>query len=281
MGITLFALNLFLRYAQKCLKHLNLIAMHDRNFVESLRKGLDVLTCFGRRHTRLNLSEVARLTKVTPASARRSLSTLVQLGYLDTDGKLFWMLPKSLLIAYSFLSSRPMTALAQPLLDTLSERTRESASLGALLDDDAIIIARSTARRSLSTGLGIGSRLPVYCSAIGRVLMAGLPSQESQKRLHSVERLQLTKLTVVDMNALHLILDTCRETGWSYSDGELELGVRSMAAPVRDPQGNTIAAMSIAVRTERLSMSEFKDTFLTPLKRARNELEKKMYPLCA
>ena len=252
--------------------------MQDKNFVESLRKGLDVLTCFDRRHTRLTLSEVARLTQSTPASARRSLVTLVQLGYLETNGKLFWMLPKSLLVAYSFLSSRPMPALAQPLLDALSERTRESASLGTLLEDDAIIIGRSTARRSLSTGLGIGSRLPVYCSAIGRTLLSGLPQQEARARLQAIERPPLTQRTVVDLDNLLDLLDACRQSGWSYSDGELELGVRSMAAPVRDPQGNTIAAMSIAVRAERLGMSEFTETILMPLKRARNELEKKLYP---
>lgn len=253
--------------------------MQDRNFVESLRKGLDVLTCFDRRHTRLTLSEVARLTNSTPASARRSLGTLVQLGYLGSNGKLFWMLPKSLLVAYSFLSSRPMPALAQPLLDALSERTRESASLGALLEDDAIIIGRSTARRSLSTGLGIGSRLPVYCSAIGRVLLSGLPREEARARLSAIERLPLTSRTAVAMDDLLRVLDLCRESGWSFSDGELELGVRSMAVPVRDPEGKTIAAMSIAVRAERVGMSEFKDVFLQPLIRARNELEKKMYPL--
>jgi IclR family pca regulon transcriptional regulator len=252
--------------------------MQDKNFVESLRKGLQVLTCFDRRHTRLTLSEVARLTDATPASARRSLHTLVELGYLASDGKRFWMLPRSLLVAYSFLSSRPMPALAQPLLDALSERTRESASLGTLLEDDAIIIARSTARRSLSAGLGIGSRLPVYCSAIGRVLLAGLPPQQARARLQAAERLPLTRQTVVDLEALQKLLEAGRAAGWCHSDGELELGVRSMAAPVRDPQGRTIAAMSIAVRAERLDMGEFRDTFLTPLLRARNALEKRLYP---
>ena len=111
--------------------------MPDKNFVESLRKGLEVLTCFDRRHTRLTLTEVSRRIDVTPASARRSLATLVELGYLGSDGKLYWMLPKALLVAYSYLSSRPMPALAQPLLDALSEKTRESASLGTLLDEDA------------------------------------------------------------------------------------------------------------------------------------------------
>ncbi len=142
-------------------------AVPDKNFVASLEKGLAVLTCFGRQHSRLNVSEVARLTRSTPASARRSLLTLRALGYLDSDGKRFWLLPKALLVAHAYLASRPEPSVAQPLLDALSERTRESASLALLQDDDAIIIARSTARRSLSTGLGIGSRLPAYCAALG------------------------------------------------------------------------------------------------------------------
>src|SRR5215469_18823154 len=101
--------------------------MSQKNFVNSLEKGLAVLTCFGRQYSRLTLSDVARLTEVSPASARRSLLTLQTLGYLDSDGKHFWMLPRALLVAHAFLASRPTPSLAQPLLDALSERTRESA----------------------------------------------------------------------------------------------------------------------------------------------------------
>ena len=133
---------------------------NDKDFVTSLQKGLDVLTCFSRQASKLTLSEVARLTGSSPASARRSLHTLHALDYLESDGKRFWVAPRALLVAHAYLASRPTPQLAQPLLDALAERTRQSASMGKLLDEDVIIIARSTARRSLSTGLGIGSRLP-------------------------------------------------------------------------------------------------------------------------
>ena len=123
--------------------------MPDKNFVASLQKGLDELTCFARPHPRLSVTEVAQPTGSTPASARRSLMTLQSLGYLESDGKRFWMQHKCLLVANAYLSSRPTPSIAQPFLDALSDRTRESASLGKLLDGDAIIIARSTARRSL------------------------------------------------------------------------------------------------------------------------------------
>lgn len=252
--------------------------MADRNFVASLDKGLQVLTCFSRLHSRLTLSDVARLTGQSPASARRALLTLQSLGYLGGDGKRFWMQPRALLVAHAFLSSRPMPALAQPLLDALSERTRESASLGQLLDDHAIIVGRSTARRSLSTGLGIGSRLPAYCSALGRVLLAGLPPREAQRRLQAMERVALTPSTVTDVRQLMALVRRCRVQEYASQDTELELGVRSMAIPVRDRDGVVVAGMSIAVRTERMTGEEFREQFLPVLRRAGATLERRLFP---
>ncbi|VTU19613.1 IclR family transcriptional regulator domain-containing protein [Variovorax sp. PBL-E5] len=250
----------------------------DKNFVASLQKGLEVLTCFGRQHARLTVSEVARLTHGSPASARRSLLTLRTLGYLDGDGKRFWMLPKALLVAHAYLASRAAPSLAQPLLDALSERTRESASLGKLLEDDVIIIARSTARRSLSTGLGIGSRLPAYCSALGRVLLASLSPDEAERRVRTMPRRVLTARTVHEADEVLALVVRCREEGYAGSDGELELGVRSMAVPVYDRTGATVAAMSIAVRAERMEMAEFREAFLPALRRARNTLAGRLSP---
>ncbi|MGQ2923238.1 MAG: IclR family transcriptional regulator domain-containing protein [Hydrogenophaga sp.] len=259
-------------------KQLTDVNAADRYFVTSLEKGLDVLTCFGRQHNRLTLSEVARLTGMSPASARRSLLTLHQLGYLDSDSKRFWVQPRALLVAHAYLSSRPMPSLAQPLLDALSERTRESASLGQLLDDDAIIVARSTARRSLSTGLGIGSRLPAYCSALGRVLLAGMSAQDALARVRGMRRVALTPQTIHSVAQVVELVDRCREDGFSTNDGELEIGVRSMAVPVRDGTGQVVAAISIAVRVERMGMGEFRDAFLPMLNRARETLEARLFP---
>lgn len=250
----------------------------DKNFVASLQKGMEVLTCFGRQHNRLTVSEVARLTGGSPASARRSLLTLRALGYLESDGKRFWLLPKVLLVAHAYLASRPTPSLAQPLLDALSERTRESASLGTLLEDDAIIIARSTARRSLSTGLGIGSRLPAYCSALGRVLLASLPVDEAERRVRAMPRRGLTPRTVFQADAVLALIARCRDEGYAGNDGELELGVRSMAVPVFDRGGATVAGMSIAVRAERMELIELRDAFLPALRKASATLTARLYP---
>jgi IclR family pca regulon transcriptional regulator len=253
-------------------------AAADRNFVASLEKGIGVLTCFGRDAAKLTLSEVARRTGNTPASARRSLYTLHVLGYLDSDGKRFWVAPRALLLAHAYLSSRPTPQIAQPLLDALSERTRESASLAQLLDDDVIIIARSTARRSLSTGLGIGARLPAYCSATGRVLLASLAPEEAERRLRAMPLSPLTPKTLHQAADVMRLVTRCRQQGWAENDGELELGVRSMAVPVVARDGATVAALSISVRAERMSLAEFRDAFLPSLLKARDSLAVSLVP---
>ncbi|AEG92769.1 IclR family transcriptional regulator domain-containing protein [Ramlibacter tataouinensis] len=249
----------------------------SKDFVTALHKGLEVLTCFSRQASRLTVSDAARLTGSSPASARRSLRTLHALDYLDSDGKRFWMSPRALLVAHAFLASRPIPQLAQPLLDALSERTRESASLAQLVGDDALIIGRSTARRSLSTGLGIGARLPAYCSATGRVLLASLPPAEAARRIRAMPRRPLTPRTVWQADEVTALVARCREQGWAGNDGELEIGVRSMAVPVYDREGAAVAAMSIAVRAERMTLQEFSDAFLPALRRARDTLASRLF----
>lgn len=249
----------------------------DKDFVASLQKGLEVLTCFNRQHAKLTLSEVARLTGSSPASARRSLRTLLALDYLESDGKRFWVAPRALLVAHAYLASRPLPQLAQPLLDALSERTRQSASLGKLLDDDVIIIARSTARRSLAAGLGIGSRLPAYCSALGRVVLASLPPADAARRIRAMKRVPLTPKTIHEADAVLAAVERCRVEGWSGNDEELELGVRSMAVPVYSRSGAFVGGLSISVRAERMSMGEFRDALLPILRKARDRLGDQVY----
>jgi IclR family transcriptional regulator, pca regulon regulatory protein len=262
-------------------KKLQPVAVEDepgrKDFVASLQKGLDVLTCFNREASRLTVSEVAQRTGSTPASARRSLKTLHELDYLESDGKHYWVAPRALLVAHSYVASRPTPQLAQPLLDALSERTRESASLAKLVGDHAMIIARSTARRSLSTGLGIGSRLPAYCSATGRVLLASLPPDEARRLVLTMPRKPLTPKTVYKADEVLAMVARCREAGWAGNDGELEIGVRSMAVPVFDREGTHVGAMSIAVRAERMTLSEFRDAFLPALMKARDTLATRLY----
>ena len=245
---------------------------HPRDFVASLDKGLRVLMCFERKHSKLSLSEVARLTGYSPATARRFLMTLHALDYLHTDGKRFWVAPRTLLLARPYLVSRPAPQLAQPILDTLAERTRQSASLGILLDHEVLIIARSTGRRTLSTGLGIGSRLPAYCSSLGRALLAALPQEEVMSYLAETSFEKWTPKTVQDIASAAECVERCRFLGWSECNEELEIGVRAIAVPIHNASGQSLAAVSLSVRAERMTMQAFQETHLSAIQEAGNRL---------
>lgn len=231
-----------------------------------------MLRCFDRKHARLSLSDVARLTGYTPAAARRFLMTLEALDYLHSDGKWFWVAPRTLLLARPYLTSRAAPQLAQPILDKLADRTRQSASLGVLLDHEVLIIARSTGRRTLSTGLGIGSRLPVFCSALGRAMLSRLSAQEALDYLAAAPMEKWTPKTVDNLEAAVKSVERCRRQGWGECDEELELGVRSIAIPMADASDRTIAALSLSVRAERMSMEAFRAAHLAAIEEARDEL---------
>ncbi len=245
---------------------------HPRDFVASLAKGLKVLLCFDRKHARLSLSEVARLTGYTPAAARRLLMTLEELDYLHSDGRRFWVAPRALLLARPYLTSRAAPQVAQPILDKLADRTRQSASLGVLLDNEVLIIARSTGRRTLSTGLGIGSRLPVFCSALGRAMLSRLSAEEALDHLAAAPMDPWTPKTVDNLASAVESVERCRRQGWGECDEELELGVRSIAIPISNASDRTIAALSLSVRAERMTMDAFRLTHLSAIEEARDEL---------
>lgn len=245
---------------------------HPRDFISSLEKGFRVLLSFERKHSKLTLSEVARLTGSTPATARRLLLTLQELDYLHSDGKHFWVAPRTLLLARPYLMSRPAPQMAQPVLDKLADGTRQSASVGVLLDQEVLIIARSTGRRTLSTGLGIGSRLPVFCSAMGRAVLSTLSPDEAMRWLAATPLDPWTPKTVRGLAAAADQVAHCRRFGWAECDEELEIGVRSIAVPITSASDRTTAAISLSVRAERMTMGAFRQTHLSVLQQARDAL---------
>src|SRR5690606_30541264 len=137
----------------------------DKEYVAGLEKGLAIIEAFGIRHGTLTLSEAAEITGHTRASARRSLLTLQRLGYVASEGKYFRLAPRVLRLGHAYVASTPLCRVVQPVLEATSERTHESSSVAVLDGMESVFVARATARRSLSDGLGMGSRLPAYCSA--------------------------------------------------------------------------------------------------------------------
>lgn len=237
----------------------------DKDFIGGLAKGLRLVEAFDSAHTRMTVTEAARSVAISLASARRCLLTLCRLGYMQTDGKYYWLGHGALRIAYAYAASTRLPRLLQPALDALSERSRESASLAVLHDNAAVIAARSTARRTMRVGLGVGSRLPLYCSSAGRALLAALPREQAQTLMCSMPLVQLTPRTVTEVGKLHKLLQACRQQGYSACDEEIELGVRSIAVPILNQAGATIAAMTISTRAERMTLGEMVAEYLPAL----------------
>lgn len=244
----------------------------ERFFVEALARGLAVMRSFDQQHERLTISEVARRTELNRATARRFLLTLQALGYVASDGKFFWLTPKVLSLGHAYLSSTPLPRLLQPVLEQVSEELHESCSASILEDGEIVYIARAATRRVISIGLGVGSRLPAYCTSMGRVLLAALEADQLRAYLDSTLLLPLTPYTLTDPVRLRAELERVRAQGYALVDQELELGLRSIAVPVRNTRGRVLAAMNIGVQAGRVSKEEMLERFLPVLQRAAHGL---------
>jgi IclR family pca regulon transcriptional regulator len=241
----------------------------EKEYVAGLEKGLSIIEAFGIKNRPITVSDAAEITGNTRASARRSLITLEKLGYVDWDGKYYRLAPRILRLGHAYITSSPLHRMVQPTLEKISERTSESSSFAVLDGTDVVFVARAAARRSLSNALGLGSRLPAYCAATGRVLLAALAPEEAELRLKRMVRLQLTPFTTTDVNDLMNLLEEVRTKGYALSKEEIEIGVNSIAVPIRDTKGNTIASMSIACSNKRRSSEEIVENILPELESAR------------
>lgn len=241
----------------------------EKEYVMGLEKGLSIIEAFGLMNKPLTLSEAAQITGHSRASTRRSLLTLLRLGYVESDGKLFYLAPRVLRLGHAYLTSTSLARTIQPLLEAISERTKESTSFAVLDGSDVVFVARAATRRSLSNGLGLGSRLPAHGAATGRVLLANLPVEEAEMRLARMARHKLTPHTRVDVSKLMAYLAEVRKQGYAISNEELELGVRSLAVLVCNGSGQAIGAISIVSSAGRRTLDNMVEELLPELERAR------------
>lgn len=241
----------------------------EKEYVLGLEKGLAIIEAFDIKNGPLTLTEAAEITGHTRASTRRSLLTLQRLGYVESSGKQFRLAPRVLRLGHAYLTSTSLARTVQPTLEAISERTKESTSFAVLDGNDVVFVARAATRRSLSNGLGLGSRLPAHCAATGRVLLADLPITEAELRLSRMSRIQLTPNTRVDFQTLLNYLCDVRKQGYAISDEELELGVRSIAVLIRDGKGQTVGAISVVSSTARRTLENMIESLLPELERAR------------
>ncbi|MDO8337551.1 MAG: IclR family transcriptional regulator C-terminal domain-containing protein [Microcella sp.] len=216
------------------------------DFVQSFARGLAVIRAFDADHAELTLSEVAVRAEMPRAAARRFLATLVSLGYVRTSDRAFALTPRVLELGYSYLSALSLPEVAQPHLEGLSHELDESTSLAVLDGTDVVYVARVPTRRIMSVSITIGTRFPAWATSLGRVLLAALPDDAADAVLAHSDLRPFTPTTLVERSALLAELDRVRRAGWAMVDGELEEGLRSIAAPVRDASGAVVAAVNVS-----------------------------------
>jgi IclR family transcriptional regulator, pca regulon regulatory protein len=237
----------------------------DRDFVRSLERALEVIRALGHPGPGMTLAQVARSIGASRASARRSLLGLEALGYVRGNGRLFSLTPKVLGLGYSYRAQLALPEVARPHLQRLMEETGEFSSLSVLDGDETVCVARVAPPRIMNVAMPVGTRLPAYATCVGRVLLAELPAAELDAYLERVALEPLTPMTLTSRGTLRAELDRVRQRRWALVDQELELGLRSAAAPVRDAGGNVIAAANVGALAGRITVATLRKKLIPPL----------------
>ena len=244
-----------------------------RDLVGSLDKGLGVMETLADRPEGMTLTQMAASTGLTRAGARRLLLTLVAAGYAVQDGRMFRLSPKLLTIARRWLGGASLWTFAEPFMREVSGRLNESCSAAVLADQDVVYVARVGSTRILSVALNVGTRLPAWCTSMGRVLAAGLPDRELETFLQRADLRALTPKSVASRSALADAIRKAGSDGYALVDEELELGLRSIAVPIRTRDGQTVAAINVSTQAARLSAAELRRDVLPVLREAATGIE--------
>ncbi|WP_143276889.1 IclR family transcriptional regulator [Burkholderia cenocepacia] len=232
-------------------------------YVQSFARGLAVIRAFDAARPEQTLTEVASATGLTRAGARRILLTLQTLGYVEADGRLFRLTPKILELGFAYLTSMPFWNLADPVMEQLSAQIHESCSAAVLDRTEIVYVLRVPTRKIMTINLSIGSRLPAYCTSMGRVLLSALDDTLAQSAIRAH-----TPRTITDIGELKAAIAQVRQQGWAVVDQELEVGLMSLSAPIRNRRGQVIAAMNISGNAQRHTAKQMVKEFLGPLQQA-------------
>lgn len=244
----------------------------DPNFMLSLARGLTVLEAFSERKRPLTISQVAQRTQLSRASVRRCLYTLEQLGYVSQEGGQFALRPRVLHLGHAYFSSTSLVSLAQPVLDALSATIDATCALAILDDTDILYLVRSEVQRVLTHALGMGSRLPAYCTSSGRLLLAHLPEPALEQFFARADLRPRTTQTKISRPQLERAFASARQLDYVLVDEELEPGLRAIAVPVRSVEGQVVAGISVSARTADATEQQMIARLLPAMREAAAEI---------
>ena len=245
----------------------------DPNFMTSLARGLIVIQAFSQATPQMTISQLSVKTGLSRAAVRRCLYTLTKLGFAGAeDGSRYSLRPRLLTLSQTYTTSNSLSSAAQPILERMSATLRESFSVATLDGDDIVYIARTAGPRVMAVDLHIGSRLPAYCTSMGRVLLAYLPPDELEVYLARAVLTPHTTRTITTVEKFRLALRNVRRNGYALVDQELEVGLRSLAVPVYGPSGRVTATVNLSGNAPRMPVYDMQTRFLPYLRNAALEL---------
>jgi IclR family pca regulon transcriptional regulator len=245
-----------------------------RDTMGGLAKGLSIIETFSASRPRQSVTEASLACGLDRATARRCLLTLAQLGYAEYDGKFFTLTPRVLRLGTACLATMPLPQIVQPLLDRLSEELGESTSVSILDGDEIVYVARAAQQKVMSIALMPGSRLPAYCTSMGRVLFAALPEAEAKRRLSSRPLAARTPLTLTDPAAIMARIRDAHRDGYAVIDQEVEMGLRSIAVPLFNARAAPVAAVNFGLPAGRGDTEYLVKKLLPALQYIQSEMEK-------
>lgn len=240
---------------------------HGRYFVQSLERGIAVIRAFSADTREMTLAQIAKATGMSRATARRFVLTLTDLGYMAvaTDGRHFRLTARVLELGFAYLSSLSLAEIALPHLEQLVAEVQESSSVAVLDGDEVVYVSRVPTRRIMSVSINIGTRFPAHATSLGRVLLADLDDERLRTYLDKATLHPLTARTITSRKTLLAELEKVRAQGWCLVDQELEEGVISIGAPIRNEPGQVVAGVNLATHARRGDARWVRETLLPPL----------------
>lgn len=237
-------------------------------FVRTFARGLKVIEAMGRGGNHLTIADISEASDLPRTVVRRFLLTLIELAFVGTDGKHYWLTPKVLRLGMSYLYALPFWRQAHLVLEELAGHVGESCALSVLDEEDIVYIGRVHSKRILAMSPVMGSRFPAHVVAMGRVLLASLPEEELDAYLGRMKLTRLTPWTITDRDELANHIRAIREAGYAWVDRELDESICGIAVPIRDAAGSVIAAINVSLPAGLWDEEKAKQAFLVPLRQA-------------